>query len=208
MATDAPQLVTDASQRGAPLATVPRGAMWSLLLLLAINLFNFIDRYVLAAVLPVVKREFNASDFQAGLLGTAFLVSYMLTAPIFGWLADRCNRWTLIGIGVLVWSLASGASGLAVGVVTMLITRMLVGVGEAAYGPTAPTIISDLYPVQRRGQMLALFYVAIPVGSALGFVLGSAVLKVGFSWHYAFFFVMYPGLLLGLLPLFKKDPRR
>ncbi len=184
------------------------GANAALMLLLAINLFNYIDRQVLAAVVPKIREQFHASDRDVGLLQTAFLLSYMIAAPIFGWLADRYNRWLLVGIGVILWSIASGASGLATGLVVMLITRLWVGVGEAAYGPAAPTILADLYPVQRRGRIMAYFYVAIPVGSALGYGLAGAVLAMGYSWHTAFFCVVPPGLLLGVAALFMRDHSR
>ncbi len=141
-------------------------AWWALFLLLAINLFNYIDRQVLTGVVPDIQRDFHAGDAEVGWLQTAFLLSYMIAAPIFGWLADRYNRWLLVGIGVVLWSIASGASGLATGLGMMLATRLFVGVGEAAYGPLAPTIISDLFPIERRGRVMALFYAAIPVGSA------------------------------------------
>jgi MFS transporter, Spinster family, sphingosine-1-phosphate transporter len=184
------------------------GASAALWLLLAINLFNFIDRYVLASVLPKIETDFHASGFQAGALQTAFLVSYMLFAPAFGWLGDRFGRWQIIGLAVIVWSLASGASGLAAGIGMMLITRMFVGIGEAAYGPIAPTVIADLYPVERRGRTMAWFYAAIPVGSALGYVLGGLVLKAGYSWHWAFFLVLPPGILLGLICFLMREPAR
>ena len=109
---------------------------------------------------------------ERGLLMSMFLVSYTLAAPLFGWLGDRAPRWRLIAVGVILWSLASGGTGLATGFVTLMLTRALIGVGEAAYGPVAPSLISDLFPVERRGGVLAWFYMAIPVGSALGFVLG------------------------------------
>ena len=140
------------------------------MLLLAINMFNYIDRYVLAAVEPAIRSNLlhepvapagsalthvaSTAKTKTWLLATAFLLSYMITAPIFGWLADRMSRWVLVGVGVLVWSLASGASGLAGTYAALLITRLFVGIGEAGYGPAAPTIISDLYPVQRRGAVL------------------------------------------------------
>jgi MFS family permease len=183
-------------------------ARWSLALLLAINLVNYIDRYVLAAVEDQIQHDFGSSEAQTGLLATAFLVSYMCFAPVFGWLADRYPRWMLVGVGVLLWSLASGATGLATGIGMMLATRVFVGIGEAAYGPVAPTIIADLYPIERRGQVLAWFYVAIPVGSALGYMLGGQVLHLGFTWHWAFFIVVPPGLLLGLWAMFMRDPPR
>ena len=140
-----------------------------MLLLLAINMFNYMDRYILSAVEPRIETTFfgnaNAALAQTGELATAFIISYMITSPIFGWLADRMSRWILVGIGVLLWSLASGASGMAMTFRMLLITRLFVGIGEAGYGPAAPTIISDLYPIERRGRMLAWFYMAIPVGT-------------------------------------------
>lgn len=192
---------------------VPKGARSAVGLLLAINLFNYLDRYVLAAVEPDIAKTFfpNEPDSAAtlakmGSLATAFLISYMVTAPIFGWLADRMSRWLLVGAGVIVWSLASGGSGLATAFGVLMITRMFVGIGEAAYGPAAPTIISDLYPVSRRGSVLAWFYMAIPVGSAIGYGVG-AVIGSWMSWRWAFYAVVPPGLLLGALCLARRDPR-
>ena len=182
-------------------------ALW---LLLAINLFNYIDRYILAAVLPQIKHDFLAGDpnqnAKAGLLFPAFLISYMCAAPILGWLADRVSRWLLVGISVAIWSLASGWSGLAASFTILLCTRAFVGIGEAGYGPAAPTIISDLYPLQRRGRMLAYFYLAMPVGSALGYAFGGKISDL-LGWRWAFYLVMPPGLLLALLCFFKRDPR-
>jgi MFS family permease len=179
-------------------------------LLLAINLFNYIDRYVLAALLPTLKQEFLAGDpnqnGKAGLWTTAFLFTYMLTAPLFGWLADRFSRWILIGLGVAVWSLASGWSGLATSFAVLLATRVFVGIGEAAYGPAAPTIISDVYPLKDRGRVLAWFYVAIPVGSALGYAWGGKIADL-LNWRWAFYLVVPPGLLLAACCFFMRDPR-
>jgi MFS family permease len=222
-------------------APVP-GAHAALILLLLINLFNYIDRQVLAAVVGPIKLSFfgppgtevdstaaagatlgavlgwfrhrlgfKPEDALVGLLGTAFLLSYMIGAPLFGRLAERHSRWMLVGAGVMLWSLASGASGLAAGFGILLLTRCLVGIGEAAYAPVAPAIISDLYPIGRRGRVLAWFYMAIPVGSALGYVLGGWVAGSGIgtwgarafgaapeSWRWAFLLVVLPGLALGL----------
>src|SRR4051812_24918644 len=190
---------------GSPLRDSPH---WALALLLAINLFNYIDRSVLAAVMPTLMQTFTAPAWMFGLLTTVFIISYMCFAPLFGWLADRYRRWSLIAVGVILWSLASGASGLAMSIGMMLATRVFVGVGEAAYGPVAPTIIADMYPVERRGRSLAWFYAAIPVGSALGFLLGSAVLGTGLSWRWSFWLVVPPGLLLGVIAFLKRDPPR
>jgi MFS family permease len=193
-------------------ANSSRAARSALFLLLLINLFNYLDRYVLAAVEPRIARTFFGADdpdtlAKTGALATAFIVSYMIAAPIFGWLADRMSRWVLVGIGVLLWSVASAGSGLAPTFAFLLITRAFVGIGEAGYGPAAPTIISDLYPIERRGAKLAWFYMAIPVGSALGYAWGG-VFEAMLGWRWAFYLVMPPGILLGLLALRRRDPRR
>jgi MFS family permease len=196
------------------------GARAALILLLAINLFNYIDRQVLAAVVENIENELPPPTMPAwiqrvlgshaflGLLAMAFMATYMLTAPIFGRLAERVSRWWLVGIGVAVWSLASGASGLAATFGILFLTRCLVGVGEGAYGPIAPDMISDLYPVSIRGRVLAWFYMAIPVGSALGYVLGGAIAGTSLGWRGAFYLVVPPGLLLALWCFFMKEPTR
>jgi MFS family permease len=188
------------------------GARLSLGLLLTINLFNYVDRYILAAVEPSIQKDFFSpgnpnAEALMGSLATAFIVSYMVLAPVMGWLADRMSRWVLVGISVILWSLASGASGLAGAFTILLITRLFVGVGEAGYGPSAPTIISDLYPVSHRGTVLSWFYAAIPVGSALGFVLGGLIAD-HLGWRWAFYAVVAPGMLLGFWCLFMQDPHR
>ena len=186
----------------------------SLALLLSINLLNYIDRYVLAAVEPNIAVSFfgGRSDDAAtlaktGSLATAFLFSYMFAAPLLGWLADRMSRWILIGISVGVWSLATGGSGWAPTFATLLIMRCFVGIGEAGYGPSAPTIISDLFPTKKRGAVLAWFFMAIPVGSALGYGIGSAI-GGKFGWRTAFLAVTPPGLLLAAIAFFMTDPRQ
>jgi MFS family permease len=189
-----------------------KSARLALALLLTINLFNYVDRYVLAAVVPQIRHTFfpDKGPDELGLTGTlatAFIISYLLAAPILGWLADRMSRWILIGISVLLWSLLTGGSGLAATFSMLLITRLFVGVGEAGYGPAAPTIIADLFPVERRGQVLSWFYMAIPVGSALGYGLGGLV-GGHFGWRVAFYAVTPPGLILGILCFLQKDPPR
>ena len=189
----------------------PVSSPWfALSLLLGINLFNYLDRYVLAAVEPLISKDLFPNDTDAkgkvGLLATAFLLSYMLLAPLFGWLADRLSRWHLIAFGVAIWSLASGASGLATTFTLLLITRVFVGIGEAAYGPAAPTIIADLFPIAKRGKVLSWFYVAIPVGSAIGYAFGGYIGE-HYGWSMPFYLVTIPGLLLAILCLPMKDPR-
>jgi MFS transporter, Spinster family, sphingosine-1-phosphate transporter len=186
----------------------PHGA---LLLLLGINLFNYIDRQILAALEPDIRATFFASSdvnamTKTGLLGVAFFVTYMISAPILGLLADRISRWIIVGAAVILWSLASGASGLAATFAILFATRIFVGIGEGGYGPAAPTILSDLFPIERRGRMMAIFYTAIPVGSALGYVIGGLV-GAHLGWRWAFYLVTPPGLLLGLLCFWQRDPR-
>jgi MFS family permease len=190
----------------------PSGRASALALLLSINLFNYIDRYILAATEPLISKHFfpvpdRHTEAKMGLLATAFMVSYMVAAPLFGWLADRARRWVLIAIGVIVWSLASGATGLAGTFTVLLVTRMFVGIGEAAYGPTAPTLLADLYPVSIRGRILSMFYMAIPVGSALGYAFGGFA-GSRWGWEFAFYSVVPPGILLGLMCLLRREPRR
>jgi len=187
------------------------GARTALLLLLSINLFNYIDRQILAALEPDIRSSFFApSDVNAmtktGLLGDAFFVTYMLSAPILGLLADRISRWLIVGSAVILWSLASGGSGLAATFTILFATRICVGIGEGGYGPAAPAILSDLFPIDIRGRIMAIFCAAIPVGSALGYVIGGLV-GAHLGWRWAFYLVAPPGLLLGLICFWQRDPR-
>jgi MFS family permease len=143
---------------------------------------------------------------KTGLLGDAFFVTYMVSAPILGLLADRMSRWIIVGSAVVLWSLASGGSGLAATFAILFATRIFVGIGEGGYGPAAPTILADLFPIQTRGRVMAVFYAAIPVGSALGYVIGGLV-GAHFGWRWAFYLVTPPGLLLGLLCFWQRDLR-
>jgi MFS family permease len=187
------------------------GARTALFLLLGINVFNYIDRQILAALEPDIRATFFAPGdvdamWKTGLLGDAFFVTYMISAPILGLLADRISRWIIVGSAVILWSLASGGSGLAATFSILFATRIFVGIGEGGYGPAAPTILADLFPIEIRGRVMAVFYTAIPVGSALGYVIGG-VIGAHFGWRWAFYLVTLPGLLLGLLCFWQRDPR-
>jgi len=186
-------------------------AKTALFLLLGVNLFNYIDRQILAALEPDIRATFFAADdvhamTKTGLLGDAFFVTYMISAPILGFLADRFSRWIIVGSAVILWSLASGGSGLAATFSILFATRVLVGIGEGGYGPAAPTILADLFPIETRGRIMAIFCSAIPVGSALGYVIGGLV-GAHMGWRWAFYLVTPPGLLLGLLCFWQRDPR-
>jgi MFS family permease len=199
------------------------GARQALILLVIINLVNYMDRYNLSAVVPKVQSTFfpqgdDLANTLMGSLATAFMVSYMLAAPLFGLLADRMRRWWLVGIGILIWSFATAGSGLAPTFWIMFMTRCLVGLGEAAYGPAAPTIISDFFPLKRRGQVIAWFYMAIPVGTAIGVMFGGHVAEsvllqnLGVPaeecWRWAFYLMLPPGIVLATICFFMKEPPR
>ena len=193
--------------QGAGPVTAAKGAGFALLVLSIINLLNYLDRFIISIVLPQVQADFGLSYKQGGLLYSAFIVAFMVASPACGYLGDRLPRRFLVAGGVLLWSLATIASGLAGSFVALLVARTFIGVGEAGYGAVAPSVISDLYPREERTRKLAYFYVAIPVGSALGFALGGWVAEA-YSWHAAFFVGGAPGILLGIGALFMAEPRR
>jgi MFS family permease len=185
-----------------------RRATTVLALLTGLNLLNYIDRYVLSAVLPKIQDDLHLTGFIAGSLGTVFLLGYFITSPFFGSLADRGGRRTwLIAIGIVVWSLATAASGLAASAGSLVVARAFVGVGEAAYATIAPTIIDDIAPAEKRGKWLAIFYSAIPIGSALGFIVGGKI-EHAYGWRAAFFAAGGPGVVLALSCLFIFEPPR
>jgi len=180
---------------------------YALGLLLAVNLLNYIDRQVLFAVFPLIKIDLHLSDTALGFLGSAFMLSYLLFAPLFGWLGDHWSRTRLAAGGLVVWSIATALAGFAPGYRTLLAARATVGVGEASFGTVSPGLIADFFPKERRGRILAWFYVAIPVGSALGYLLGG-VLGQRYGWHTAFLLVGVPGLLLAIpIALLRTPPR-
>jgi len=170
-------------------------ARWVLAFLFGVNLLNYIDRQILYAVFPPLQAELGLSDTQLGLLASAFMWVYLSTAPIFGLLADRWSRPRLMSLGVGIWSVATGLSGMVRHFGELLLGRAIVGVGEASYGSVAPALLSDHFPPAERGRTLAVFSMGIPVGSALGYLLGGA-LEGAFGWRAAFFVVGLPGLVL------------
>ena len=200
--------VIDYESQQAPPRRFNLGTTGPLVLLVFINLFNYLDRTALAAVELPVSIEFGATTTQMGWLVTGFLLTYMIFAPGFGWAADRVSRWRLIGISLILQSLASGGSGLAGTYMMLLVMRCSVGIGEAAYGPAAPALLSDMYPAEKRGRILAIFYTAIPVGSALGYAVGGAMRHFTGDWRWAFYVLMPPGIILGIICFFMRDPPR
>ena len=180
---------------------------WTLFILTGLNLFNYLDRNVLAAVLEPVQAQFNLSDEQGGRLNTAFMLGYFVTAPLFGYLGDRASRKWLIALGITVWSVGTVLTGLATSLGMMLAFRTVVGVGEASYASISPGWISDVFGPGRRNNALTIFYVALPVGSALGYIIGGQI-AAHWGWRYAFIWAGLPGLLLALSLLPFQEPQR
>jgi MFS transporter, Spinster family, sphingosine-1-phosphate transporter len=184
------------------------GAYWALGILAVINLLSYLDRFIVAALSQSLKEaHLGLTDANLGSLMSGFLVVYTLVAPIFGSLGDRRSRPRLIALGVAIWSFATALSGFAVNYVTLLLARASVGVGEAAYVTIAPSLLSDYFPIRQRGRVMAVFFCAIPVGSALGYVVGGLVDK-HWGWRNAFFVAGIPGLILAASCLFLRDPPR
>jgi MFS family permease len=185
-----------------------KSAGMGLAVLSFINLFNYLDRYLVPALFESLKRsELHLSDAELGALMSGFLIVFTFTAPVFGALGDRYARPKLIAFGVACWSLATTLSGFAGNFAALLTARASVGIGEAAYGTVAPSLLSDYYPADRRGRVMAIFFCAIPVGSALGYVVGG-IMDVHFGWRVAFFVSGIPGLMLAALCLGLRDPQR
>jgi len=184
-----------------------RGAYYALSVVTLLNFLNYIDRYILAAVLPRMQSELGLTNTQAGLLATAFLVAYFITSPIFGALGDRLSRTRLMALGVSAWSIATAATGMMRSFGRLVIARSFVGVGEAAYGTISPALLSDHFSREQRGRAFAVFYVAIPVGAAFGYLLGGFI-EPALGWRVAFYVVGVPGILMALLYLTVSDPPR
>ncbi len=198
------QTADQASPRGAP---TRRAARWALAVLTALNLLNYLDRYVVAPLSGDLKRDMGLTDTQLGSLIPVFILVYMLAAPAFGAWGDRRSRTRAIALGILIWSLATLVSGLAHGYAHLLTARAIVGIGEAALVAISPALLADLFPPQGRARVYAVFNMAIPVGAALGYVVGGLVGE-HFGWRAAFFVAGAPGIALALAALWLPDPPR
>ncbi len=174
-----------------------RPVLITFLLLLGLSLLNYIDRYLLPGTQPLVQSEFHLSDERLGALTTALFVTYMLTAPLTGWLGDRVRRKPLIVTGAILWSLATLFTFNVHSYGSLYFRHALVGVGEATFGIFAPAVLSDFFPARERNRILSLFYLTIPVGAALGYLLGGQ-LGGRFGWRVPFVVGAIPGLALAL----------
>ena len=179
----------------------------ALVLLTALNLLNYIDRSVLNAVQPLIQSEFHVSDAQIGRLTTVFLIFYTLAAPFMGPLADRYSRRLIISLGAFAWSGATLLTAVTHSYDALLIRHTLVGVGEASFVTISPTVVADLFPESVRGRVLGFFYLAIPVGFALGYPIGG-YFGTHYGWRVPFLLAGFPGFVLGALVLLLPDPPR
>ncbi|PAW76178.1 MAG: hypothetical protein B9S32_16300 [Verrucomicrobia bacterium Tous-C9LFEB] len=179
----------------------------ALAILTGLNLLHYLDRSVLSSVVVPMKAELGLSDGELGRLWTAFMLGYFVTSPLFGYFGDRYPRRWLIFAGIFFWSLGTVLTGVASLFAFMLAMRVLVGLGEASYATLSPGWIADLYEPARRNNALTIFYTAIPVGSALGYILGGVVSE-RYGWREAFYFAGAPGLLLAFILLWMHEPTR
>jgi len=179
----------------------------ALLVLTALNLLNYIDRSVLFAVQPLVQSEFHLNDAQIGRVTTLFFVFYTVAAPLMGPLADRYSRRMVIVLGAFAWSGVTLLTAVTHSYLALLIRHTLVGVGEASFVTVSPTFVVDLFPEQRRGRVLGVFYLAIPVGTALGYLIGG-YFGTRFGWRAPFYIAGAPGFLLAFIMMFIPEPKR
>jgi MFS transporter, Spinster family, sphingosine-1-phosphate transporter len=187
---------------GVPRAQVaPATARNVLIVLTFVNLFNYIDRFIVPGLaVSLGKSELHLDRAHIGLLATGFILVYAIASPWFGELGDLRHRPRLIALGVAIWSVATVLGGFSVSFVTLFLARATLGIGEAAYGSIAPSLLADSFPRRLRGRVFSVFYAAIPIGSALGYVIAGGMAE-HFGWRSAFFVAGAPGLLLAALLL-------
>jgi sugar phosphate permease len=197
---------------GSAMANAPErisSAYGVLVILSLLNLLNYVDRFIFAALLPYIKQDTGYTDQQLGWVGGAFTIVYTVCSPVFGYLGDRYRRGRLIACGIAIWSLATAAAGVAANFVQLLISRAAVGIGEANYATIAPGLLSDFFTKQRRGMVMSIFFAAIPLGTAIGYVLGGyggAPDRLG--WRHTLYLVGLPGLLTALAAYTMREPQR
>lgn len=179
----------------------------ALIVLTALNLLNYADRNILYAVQPLVQDEFHLSKTQIGYLTSAFLGFYMIAAPFVGPLADRYSRKLIIVFGAVFWSALTLLTAVTHTYGELLVRHTLVGVGEATFVTIAPTFVADLFSEDKRGRILGVFYLAIPVGSAAGYLVGGYLAPI-YGWRFPFYIAAAPGFLLALAVMFLKEPAR
>src|SRR5271166_882246 len=195
------------SSPGSSLLPTVGGKYFALGVLFVMNLLNYIDRYSFFAVGTQIQRDLAINDRWYGVLGGSFMIVYTIVSPLMGWLGDRYNRRVILACGVGLWSLATVGTAFSADFYHMFFWRALLGVGEASYGVIAPALLADLFSVERRGRAMGIYYLALPVGTALGYVIAGRVCS-HWGWHPVFLVVGIPGLLAALAGLLILDPGR
>jgi MFS family permease len=183
------------------------GKYFALFVLFAMNLLNYIDRYSFFAVGRQIKQDLFIDDWWFGVLGVSFMIVYTLISPFVGWLGDRYNRRMLLAGGVGLWSVATVGTAFSADFYQMFFWRALLGVGEASYGVIAPALLADLFSVEKRGRAMGIYYLALPIGTAMGYIIGGRVATL-MGWPAVFFVVGLPGLLAAFAGLMILDPGR
>ncbi len=180
---------------------------FALVALFSMNLLNYVDRYVFFSSGPAISKQLHFSDTQFGYLSVSFMVVYTIVSPLMGVLGDRYSRRKLLSFGVALWSLATVGTAFASGFYDMFFWRALLGIGEASYGIIAPALLSDLFAPKYRGRVMGLYFLALPVGGAIGSGIGG-LFSTYSDWRLAFWVVGIPGLLASVAGLLMHDPGR
>lgn len=175
--------------------------------MVGINFLNYLDRWVASAAATPIEKEFHLSDAEFGLLGTAFLLVYAVSALPFGYWADRGIRKTVIGAGVAIWSIATLFTGFARTYPQLFASRAIVGIGEASYYPAGTSMLGDFFPKELRGRVMSVWNGGSTIGIAVGFA-GGGLIAEHFGWRTAFYFAAVPGLLFAILALAFREPLR
>ena len=183
------------------------GPYFALAVLFGMNLLNYIDRYSFFAVGTSIKRDLTIDDKWYGVLGGSFMIVYTIISPLMGWLGDRYNRRMILAGGVGLWSVATVGTAFSHNFYEMFFWRALLGVGEASYGVIAPALLSDLFVVEKRGRAMGIYYLALPIGTALGFIIAGWI-EPHWGWNPVFLVVGIPGLLAAVAGLTILDPGR
>jgi predicted MFS family arabinose efflux permease len=184
-----------------------RYAYFVLLVLLLANLMNYVDRFVLSAVLPLIEQDWGIRKETQGLLSSAFTVGFMLSAPFIGALADRRSRTRIVAVCVFVWSLATVGAGLAPSIGWMLAFRVIIGLGEAGLLVVGPTLVADSFPRTARARALSIFYLGTPLGGAIGYGFGGAIGEL-FTWRHPLVAAGIFGIIPTILIWFMREPER
>lgn len=190
------------------MAAMPKGyARYALGVMVAINFLNYMDRYIPTAVSPIIQREFHLSLTQVGLLATAFLLVYALTAVPFGFWADRGIRKNVIAVGITIWSIATVLTAFVASFTQLFLTRAVVGIGEASYYPAGTSLLGDHFPKESRARAMSIWNAGTAVGIAVGFV-GAGIIAEHTSWRVAFLIAAVPGLILAVMAWRMREPLR